>query len=128
MLDGTSLTIEEMVRVARANDIMPVLITAPSGHRRGQTPESLVGRFVAEEEDLVSLHESYVEVVREVARSNDVPLCDLAADRDGLTSDRWRATYFYSDGVHLTEAGDARVAELLLATLQEHGLLDTLFE
>jgi len=114
-----------MVRAAKRAGTVPLLITAPSGHVRGREPEYLRGRFLSDLAQLVPLHESYVAAVREVARAEGAPLCDLAASFAALPQPR-RLAAFRRDGIHTNERGDVRIAQLVYACVERDGLLSRL--
>ena len=114
-----------MVRTAREHGIEPVLVTAPSGHAPDQAPQELLERFVRSAEELVPLHQGYVAIVREVAAAEEAPLCDLERD---LPPPPARQKLFRSDGIHPNRAGDKAIATLMMATFEEHGLIERLFE
>ncbi len=114
--------LEEMVDVARGHAIAPVLITAPTSHVEGEEPEYLRRRWIEDLSELVPLHQSYVRVVREVARDKDVVLCDLAAELDRLPREDL-ARLFKDDGIHFTPEGGVKVGEILHACLATHDLL-----
>jgi lysophospholipase L1-like esterase len=118
----------QMVRTAREAGIVPVLVTAPTSHEIGHEPAYLAGRWVANLADLVPLHRRYVGIVREVAQTENVPLCDLAAEFDALPRDEVRTAFFNTDGIHLTDDGNRAVAAGLLSFLDHQGLLDRLLE
>ncbi|MEO1367651.1 MAG: SGNH/GDSL hydrolase family protein, partial [Acidobacteriota bacterium] len=46
----------------------PVLMTAASNHQPGHEPPALAERWLRDLDDLIPLHQSYVSIVREVAR------------------------------------------------------------
>ena len=102
-----------------------MLLTAPDDHRRGEEPEYLASRWLRDAEDLVPVHERYVEAVRDVARETEAPLCDLAAAVDALRP-AVRDVLFLEDGIHFTPAGDEFVARRLAACFETHGLWPTL--
>jgi len=114
--------LRQMVAIARANGITPVLLTAPSSHVTGEEPEYLKERFLQELSRLVPLHETYVEAVRKVAADEGVVLCDLAKDFEALPREEL-LTYMRYDGIHFTPEGGVKVGELLFETLREHDLL-----
>ena len=114
-----------MIEDARSIDAAPVLLTAPSAHKKGAEPDYLGLRWLENVEDLVPLHRSYADIVREVARETATPLCDLAAATDSMSPPELKPL-FRRDGIHFTAAGDEFVAEGLYATLDEAGLLDVL--
>ncbi|MEQ1896946.1 MAG: GDSL-type esterase/lipase family protein [Vicinamibacterales bacterium] len=101
-----------LVRTARAHDIVPVLLTAPSSHRPGAEPAYLAERWLDDLHDLVPLHQRYVQAVRDVAASEQAPLVDLEAEFARLPGPELDAL-FKMDGIHLTEAGDRRIARVL---------------
>jgi lysophospholipase L1-like esterase len=112
-----------MVALARSHGIEPVLITAPTAHEKGREPEYLKGVWIHRLEDLVPLHQEYVEAVRGVAREDRAPLCDLAAEFAALVPER-RYGLFLKDGIHLNHRGAQRAAGLLAGCLERSGVLD----
>ncbi|NJL28156.1 MAG: hypothetical protein HC897_09800 [Thermoanaerobaculia bacterium] len=91
-----------MVALASSRNVRAVLITAPSSHVAGAEPAYLTDRWLRQRSDLVPLHQSYVEAVREVARElPDAILCDAAADFAELPQDEL-ADHFMADGIHFT--------------------------
>ena len=115
-----------MVRIARENDIVPLLLTAPTSHKQGREPGYLVTRWVNRLDEVVPLHQRYVEAVREIAADEGCALCDLEAAFSEIPRARLVRDYFSFDGVHLTEKGEREVARQLLACLEEHDLLGAL--
>ncbi|MAG63912.1 hypothetical protein CMO84_10375 [Candidatus Woesearchaeota archaeon] len=111
-----------MVDLALENGIEPVLITAPTAHREGEEPEYLRGRWIENLEELVPLHQSYVEVVREVAAERNVVLCDLALLFEQMPREKM-VSLLMEDGIHFTPEGGERVGALLFRCLQENELL-----
>ncbi len=116
----------EMVKIARKNNIVPVLLTAATSHRKGKEPEYLKDRWLHDLNDLVPLHQSYVEAVREVARNENAHLIDLAKHFDGLPYEKVTREYFWSDGIHYHPAGGRLIAHLLYKYFQENNLLEKL--
>jgi len=115
--------LHEMVRLARSNRVEPVLITAPTSHEKGREPEYLKGVWIHRLEDLVPLHQRYVETVRDVAREDRATLCDLAAEFAALGRQH-RAVLFLKDGIHLNHQGARRAATMLADCLESSGVLD----
>ena len=120
-LDDFRENLRVIVERTRELGAVPVLLTAPDDHRRGEEPEYLATRWLASLEDLVPLHERYVEAVREVARSTSAPLCDLAAAVDDLRPAE-RGPLFLEDGIHFTPAGDRFLAERIAECFERFGL------
>jgi lysophospholipase L1-like esterase len=114
--------LEQMVDLALANDITPVLMTAPTSHRRGEEPEYLAERWLEDLQDLVPLHQSYAAVVREVATEKGVVLCDLMASIDAMPR-RDSAKLFKPDGIHYTPAGGTAIGRLVYECLDDNDLL-----
>ena len=104
----------EMIALARGRDIVPVLLTAPTSHEAGREPAYLAVRQLRNLDELVPLHRRYVEIVREVAEAENAVLCDLAARFDALPRRAVRHEYFGGDGIHLTLAGNDKIAEFLM--------------
>jgi len=102
----------EIVALARQHGIVPVLLTAPTSHQTGSEPARLGERWLRDRRELVPLHRAYVAIVREVAESERVILCDLAAKFDEVPQEQ-RGAYFWDDGIHLSWKGTRKVSELL---------------
>lgn len=122
-LEDFRANLRAMVRESRRQDAVPVLLTAPWGHREGQEMPALEARWLRDDAELVPLHRSYVEAVREVADAEGerARLCDLAARAEALP---WgeREALFTGDGIHLSAAGDAAVASWLFECFARDGL------
>jgi lysophospholipase L1-like esterase len=99
-----------MIRQTQADGIAVVVITAPANHVRGHEPEYLQARHVRRLDEVVPLHQSYVEATRSAARADGATLCDAA---DAFDRSDAKGMLFQRDGIHLTDAGDRVMAELL---------------
>ena len=110
-----------MVRHARSRGVRPVLITAASAHVPGEEPEQLTERWLRDLSELVPLHQSYVAAVREVAAAADADLCDAEAELSSLPRAEL-GRLFRDDGIHLTEEGDRRLAEILYDCFERRGI------
>jgi lysophospholipase L1-like esterase len=117
----------EMISLARGRDIVPVLLTAPTSHEAGREPAYLAVRHLRNLDELVPLHRRYVEIVREVAESENALLCDLAARFDALPRRPVRHEYFGGDGIHLTPAGNDKIAEFLMECFEASPELQGVF-
>ena len=104
--------LRQMVRIAHEHGIIPILLTAPTSHQRGREPAYLAERWVADLEDLVPLHRRYADAVRRVAAEENAPLVDLHREF-GQLPQRELDRFFWEDGIHLTKAGNRRIAELI---------------
>jgi lysophospholipase L1-like esterase len=103
--------LQAMIEAGRRSGSRVVVITAASNHVRGHEPAYLKERHLRRLEDLVPLHESYLEATRSAARSSGAFLCD-AAESFRAQSEA-PGSYFKQDGIHLTLAGDRALASLL---------------
>lgn len=113
-----------IVQGARARGITPILVTAPTSFEHAASLESfskLKRRHLHDLNELIPLHRRYVERVRDVARRENVVLCDLHAVFDAL-SEEVVLDSFYADGIHFNSRGSQRIATLMLACLRANGL------
>ncbi len=124
-LDDFADNLRSMVRHARSHGIRPVLITAASAHVPGEEPAYLTERWLRDLSELVPLHQSYVAAVRQVAAAEDADLCDPEAELRALPRAEL-AGLFRDDGIHLTEAGDRRLAEILDRCFERRGIWETI--
>ncbi len=108
--------LETMVRLSREAGILPVLITAPSHHLPGREPSYLAQRHLRRLQDLIPLHQSYVEATREAARKTGATLCDAAWAFRFLPPPAER--YFQQDGIHLSDEGDREMARILAGCIE----------
>jgi len=108
-------TLTDMVRRIHATGAQAVLITAGANHVAGSEPEYLKMRHLRRLDDLIPVHQAYVEATRRAARSSGAILCDAAAHFAAMP-DRHRL--FRRDGIHLTEEGDSDLARLLATCIE----------
>ncbi len=116
-----------MARHAKAAGVRPMLVTAATSHTVGQEPAELARRWLRELSELVPLHQSYIAAVREVAREEGAALCDAAARFAALPRPEVEAS-FMADGIHLTAAGDRRLAAMLYDCFERQGWLELVTE
>lgn len=114
----------EIVKIAQKNQIIPILITAPSAQQAGQEPSQLQPRWIKELDQLIPLHEKYVQIVRQVAQENAVPLCDLSDNFSKLPILDRQKYFFSKDGIHLTNEGSQKAAQFLYQCIASGGLLE----
>jgi lysophospholipase L1-like esterase len=114
-----------IVKIARSENITPILLTAPSAHIQGHEPTYLAQQFLSDLSQLVPVHREYAEVVRKVASQENVPLVDLARAFDALPRDFVVNECFHADGIHLKPTGDKIIAETLYRHMEATGLLDS---
>jgi lysophospholipase L1-like esterase len=107
--------LREMARLVREHGGTPVLITAASGHEPGKEPKYLAQQFVARLTDLIPLHASYVEGTRRAAAASGAVLCDAARAFETLPGPK--SQYFLKDGIHLSVAGNDRLASIVASCI-----------
>ena len=122
-IEDFEANLEEMVEVARSAGIEPVLLTAPTSHRRGHEPVYLRRRWLEDLSELVPLHRRYAAAVRSAAAANGAMLCDLASRFDELATDERIDTWFGKDGIHPNAEGSRRIAEIVADCLIRGGLV-----
>ena len=120
-LSDFSVNLRRMIQIARDNDILPILLTAPSSHRKGKEPRFLTERWLNDLSDLIPLHQQYVQAVREVAAQYHAPLIDLYAQFNRLPKEEQDES-FEKDGIHLKREGDEKIAEMIYLYLVQAGL------
>ena len=113
--------LRQMVRIAHANDIVPVLLTAPTSHTPGEEPAYLATRWLSSLATLVPLHRRYVQIVREVAAGENALLVDLFGEFDQLPRQDLESM-FSADGIHPSGHGYRKIAELIDRRFDETGL------
>jgi lysophospholipase L1-like esterase len=108
-LEAYQHNLVELVKRCRESGAVPLFMTSiPMGER------SRAGSFDPYVYQGVNfLLEAYAEICREVARAEDVPLCDLYAEwsayaGSGMSIDRWM-----TDGVHPNPEGHGLIAKSL---------------
>ncbi len=122
-----SANLRQMVHIAQDNDIIPILLTAPSSHRKGKEPRRLTERWLNDLSDLIPLHQQYVQAVRDIAAQHQAPLIDLYAAFNRLPQQDLDRS-FYRDGIHLSEEGNKILAEMIYTYLVQTGLLGRIIE
>lgn len=104
-------TLTRFVAAIRDAGAVPILITAP---RRERPSSMLVDRGnAASVEDIIRLHDLYVDLTRQVAKDHHANLLDLAAQFEDLD----RGVLMQADGIHMTRAGLDLIAEQLYEKL-----------
>ena len=119
--DDFRANLRQMVRIARDNDIIPILFTAPTSHEHGKEPSFLTERWLINLEDLVPLHRQYVRIVQEVAAAENAPIVDLYHEFNQLPRQDLK-NFFRRDGIHFRPAGHRKIAELIDRFLDQAGL------
>ena len=85
--------LESLIDRIRASDAVPVIITAA----RGKLTEELFRKsYVRKVEEGERVHDEYVDITRDVARTKNAPLLDLAKILEGPEN----AALFAEDGIH----------------------------
>ena len=120
-LSDFSANLRQMVLVARDDGVIPILLTAPSAHRKGKEPRYLLKGWLNDLDDLIPLHQQYVQAVRNVASQQQAPLIDLYSEFNRLPQ-KDLDKLFKRDGIHLRKKGDEKIAEMIYAYLVSTGL------
>jgi lysophospholipase L1-like esterase len=108
-------------KIFKEQNVPVVFISAPTSHYRLGVPDYLVDlRFVTDKKSSETMHQTYNQVVREVAKAPGSYLLDLEQNfnaREDLSS------IFLADGIHFTQGGLALVAKRVSDFLEEAGLV-----
>jgi lysophospholipase L1-like esterase len=126
--DDFRANLTAMVRAARAAGVVAVLVTAPTAHVEGGPLPTQMGRWLRRPEDLIPLHRRYAEIVRETARAEGAPLCDVAEEIRALPRTEDAPAWFMADGIHLTPEGADVFGGLLYDDFARLGLLGPLMQ
>ena len=118
--------LRRICQVAKDNGIIPVLLTAPSAHEKGLEPASLASRWITDLEQLVPLHQQYVQIVREVAKQEGAILCDLSLAFEDIPRERIIRELFREDGIHFYGPGDQEIAKNLFECFEREKFWDRL--
>ncbi len=94
-------------------------LTAPHALDTGIPPYLLTSGEILDPNDLIPLHQKYNAVVRAVGEANNAVVIDLESELDRLD----KSTLFIDDHIHLSQQGRLYVAQRLVQTLQQRGVL-----
>lgn len=114
-LDQYRGNLEAMASLARSAGIRALFITAPSSHERGREPEYLASRHLRHLDDLVPLHQAYVQATRDAVARTGAEICDAAAEFRTLPGPVER--YFTRDGIHFNARGSRALSEIVTRCL-----------
>lgn len=123
-LSDFSSNLDQMVKLARENSITPVLLTAPSSHKKGYEPAYLSKRWLDDLNELIPLHQKYVQAVRDIASKEHVLLIDLYAEFNQFNQEDLNK-FFLKDGIHLTSEGNRKIAEMIYKQFVLNGLINS---
>jgi len=112
----------QIVQIAKDNNIIPILLTAPSSHQRGKEPVHLKRRWLNDLNSLIPLHKKYVQAVRNTALKEEVHIIDLYAEFQQCPQKELNK-YFSKDGIHLLPEGDKKIARHIYDYLLKNNLL-----
>jgi lysophospholipase L1-like esterase len=111
-----------LIRAIRKINALPVLVTAANDLKPGPSADwMLENKYMRSLEEYQGLHQRYVEITRDVARTADVTLVDL----DEIFSRQTESRLFTVDGIHLSPEGINLSADALLETLRDHDIITT---
>ena len=126
-LSDFSANLRHMVQIARDHGTIPILLTAPSSHRKGKEPPYLLKGWLNDLDDLIPLHQQYVQAVRTVASQQEAPLIDLYAEFNRLPREDLDE-FFKKDGIHLRGKGNKKIAELIYNYVMDSNLYNRVVE
>lgn len=113
---------ENLTRIGQqceSRDIAVWYFTAPHAFDHGIPPYLVQSGEVADASSLIPLHQSYNQIVREVANARGAPLVDLAREMDEMN----KQELFLDDHIHLSRGGRFYVTRRILEMLKSTGAL-----
>jgi len=116
-LDGFRARLTAFVETSLRNEIKPVLITQATAVGFGIDPHTGIDLAAVDLGGFSgalfwSMVEQYNDVIREIAKKNDLLLIDLAREL-------YKNTLFFYDAVHMTDAGAAETGQIIGTRLSE---------
>jgi len=109
-----------IISTAKKKDIKVLLMTAPGALTSDNIDVYERLGLVTPEVDLIKLHQSYNDVIREIAASEEVKVVDLESIFNALPE---KKTYFLKDGIHHREKGLSVIAHAIFAAINKNGML-----
>ena len=103
----------------KSKAVKTIFLTAPHAFNLGIPPYLLTSGEIANPDDLIPLHNQYNAAVREVAKATQSTLLDTAQEMESMN----KQELFIEDHIHLSESGRAYVANRLMETLEQQGIL-----
>ena len=119
-LDDYRRNISTVISTAKKKDIKVLLVTAPEALTSENMAFYVKRGLVTADVDLIKLHKSYNDVIREIAASEQVAMVDLESIFNALPN---KGTYFMKDGIHHREEGLSVIAQALFAAIKKNGML-----
>ena len=119
-LDDYRDNIVTIISAAKKKDIKILLLTAPEALTSDNIAFYLKQGLITPDVDLIKLHQSYNDVIREIAASEQVALLDLESIFNALPD---KGKYFLKDGIHHREEGLSVIAQALFAAIKKNGML-----
>ena len=109
-----------IISTAKKKDIKVLLMTAPEALTSDNIAMYEKLGLITPDVDLLKLHQTYNDVIREIAASEQVPMVDLESIFNALPE---KETYFLRDGIHHREKGLSVIALAIIAVIQENNML-----
>jgi lysophospholipase L1-like esterase len=111
-LDAFRAHVEIFIEHAKRAGAVPVVVALPSGLAFGEFPEYLVGMgFTRAAEQAIADHRAYAAAARDAAAAAEADFIDLQPFFEGPGG--VTPGLFRGDKIHMTDAGNARIAEAL---------------
>lgn len=104
--------IYDLAKAAQNAGIIPIFVTAGTSYEKGKEPEYLKDRFIDNLDDLIPLHNSYIQATRSAAQSAQALVCDFASEVADWSKKEKKAR-FVEDGIHHTELGTDELASIV---------------
>jgi lysophospholipase L1-like esterase len=117
-LDRYRALVATFIEHARSAGARPIVVALPSGLGSGEFPEYLVGMgFTRAAADAIADHRAYAAAARDAAAGAGAEFIDLQPDFDGSAGAI--PGLFRADKIHMTDAGNARIAEVLAGRIPQ---------
>ena len=116
----------EMVTLLKNDEIVPVLVTAPTSYFKKDELFTLAPRWAYDVSDIEPFHLRYAQIVRDVAKKQEVILVDLLDSFNSRFSKKELKRNYIPDAIHMNKNGDKLAAEEILKVLEESGALEVI--
>jgi lysophospholipase L1-like esterase len=119
-LEDYRINILTIISTAKKKDVKVLLLTAPEALTSDNIAVYVRRGLVTPDVDLIELHKSYNDIIREIAVSEQVTMVDLESIFNALPN---KEKYFLKDGIHHREEGLSLIAQTLFSAIKKSGML-----